>query len=59
MQQAAEDSTVDFSGLGAEARPDGAVSFTVGSKDKKLPEGASYDAQIIYTPENSGVLYIY
>lgn len=55
VQKAAEETTVDFSGLSAEPTEDGGVSFNVNSA-KKLPDGAKYTAKIIYVPDHSSMI---
>lgn len=55
MQKAAEDTTVDFSGLSAEPTEDGGVSFNVDC-GKKLPEGAQFLSKILFVPDGSGMI---
>jgi filamin len=54
VQKAAEETTVDFSGLSAEPTEDGGVSFNVNG-GKRLPAGAKYNAKILFVPDHSTV----
>eukprot|EP00026_Physarum_polycephalum_P000685 Phypoly_transcript_00686.p1 GENE.Phypoly_transcript_00686~~Phypoly_transcript_00686.p1 ORF type:complete len:1124 (+),score=246.81 Phypoly_transcript_00686:770-4141(+) len=54
VQKAADETTVDFSGLSAEPTEDGGVSFNVNG-GKKLPDGAKYNAKILFVPEHATV----
>lgn len=57
VQKAADETTVDFSGLSAEPTEDGGVSFNVNG-GKKLPDGAKYDAKILFVPDHSSKLFL-
>jgi len=52
VQKAAEDVSVDFSGLSAEPTEDGGVSFNVDC-GKKLPDGAKFLSKILFVPDGS------
>ena len=54
MRKAAEETTVDFSGLSAEPTEDGGVSFNVNG-GKRLPDGAKFNAKILFVPDHSSM----